>query len=282
MKTRMKPLAYLAFLVSLCLPAWCFGQSSGGVNVGEASSMRKLVSAEQIERSSAQSYAQMKQEAAQHNALAHPDHPQLKRLRAIAQRILPFAPRFNSRAERWHWEVNLIGSSQLNAFCMPGGKIAFYLGIIEKLKLTDDEIAIVMGHEMAHALREHAREQQGKQVLTQATRIGLNIFSEFIAGGKYAGATQAVTGIGSNMLSLKFSRDDETEADIVGLDLAARAGFDPRAGVALWQKMAAANKGAPPQWLSTHPAGQNRIKEIERHLPEVMPLYEAARRQSGQ
>lgn len=242
-----------------------------GVEVGKASSLRKLVPAERLEAASAQQYAQLKQEAAGKGALAPENHPQLQRLRGIAQRILPYAPRFNSRAERWRWEVNLIGSRELNAFCMPGGKIAFYTGIIDSLKLTDDEIAIVMGHEIAHALREHARERMAK---TQLTQIGTSIVGELIGGGKYAGAFQ----LGGNLLTLKFSRDDETEADVVGLDLAARAGFDPRAGISLWQKMGAANRGAPPQWLSTHPAGDNRIREIERHLPEVMPLYEAARR----
>lgn len=246
----------------------------GGVQVGEASSLRKLVPAEQLERSAAQQYLQMKQVAAEKRALAPENHPQLQRLRAIANRILPFTSRFNTRASRWQWEVNLIGSSQLNAFCMPGGKIVFYTGIIDKLKLSDDEIAIVMGHEIAHALREHARERIAK---TQITHGVASIASELLSGTKYGSLAQLGLQGGANLLTLKFSRDNETEADVVGLDLAARAGFDPRAGISLWQKMGVANKGAPPQWLSTHPAGNNRIQEMERHLPEVMPLYEAAK-----
>ena len=251
------------------------GQSRApGVEVGEPSALRRLVPAEQIERSAAQEYAQLKQQAADQRALAPSNHPQLKRLRAIAKRILPFASRFNPRAAQWRWEVNLIGSKQLNAFCMPGGKIVFYSGIIDQLKLTDDEIAIVMGHEIAHALREHARERIAK---TQITHGIASIAAELLSGTKYGGLAQLGLQGGSQLLTLKFSRDDETEADIVGLDLAARAGFDPRAGISLWKKMAAAAKGAPPQWLSTHPAGNNRIAEIERQLPKVMPLYEAAR-----
>ncbi len=242
-----------------------------GVDVGKASTIRKLVPADQLEKAAGQQYAQLKQQAAAQGALAPDNHPQVQRLRAIAKRILPFTERYNSRADRWQWEVNLIGSKDLNAFCMPGGKIAFYTGLIDTLHLTDDEIAIVMGHEVAHALREHARERVAK---AQLTNIGTAILGELIGGGKYTGAFQ----LGGNLLNLKFSRDDESEADVVGLDLSARAGYDPRAGVSLWQKMGASAKGAPPQWLSTHPAGKNRIEEIQRHLPEVMPLYEAARK----
>jgi len=165
--------------------------------------------------------------------------------------------------------VNLIGSKQINAFCMPGGKIVFYSGILNVLKLSDDEVAMVMGHEIAHALREHARERIAKSELTN---LGASLLGEMVGSGKYAGAFQ----VGGSLLSLKFSRNDESEADLVGLELAARAGYDPRAGVTLWQKMGAANKGAPPQWLSTHPSGKNRIQEIERHLPQVMPLYRRA------
>ena len=191
----------------------------------------------------------------------------MQRLRAIAQKMLPFTAQWNPRASQWKWEVNLIGSKQINAFCMPGGKIAFYTGILDTLKMTDDEVAMVMGHEIAHALREHARERMGKAA---ATNIGANVISSVLGLGN---AGNAVLGASANLLSLKFSRDDETEADTVGLELAARAGYDPRAGITLWQKMQQANKGAPPQWLSTHPASDTRIKEIEKHLPQVLPLY---------
>jgi predicted Zn-dependent protease len=241
-----------------------------GVNVGKTSSFTKLVPAEQVERGAAQQYQQMLQQAAQQKALAPSDNPQVKRLRIIAEKILPFTTKWNPRAAQWKWEVNLLGSKQINAFCMPGGKIAFYTGILETLKMTDDEVAMVMGHEIAHALREHARERMGKAA---ATNIGANVLSSVLGLGN---AGNAVLGASANLLSLKFSRDDETEADTVGLELAARAGYDPRAGITLWRKMQEANKGAPPQWLSTHPASDTRIKEIEKHLPEVMPLYERA------
>ena len=238
--------------------------------VGKTSALAKLVPAEQVEQAAAQQFVQMKREAQQKNALAGPDHPQLRRLRTIADRIIPFAPPWNDRARDWRWEVQLIGSQQVNAFCMPGGKIAFYWGILSKLQLSDDEVAMIMGHEVAHALREHARERMGKST---ATRVGANIVSSLLGLGSVG---DAVVGMGAQLLTLKFSRDDETEADLVGLDLAARAGYNPQAGVSLWQKMLQANKGAPPEFMSTHPAGDTRIHDIERVLPKVLPLYERA------
>ena len=248
--------------------------SQDGINVGKPSPLRKLVPASELERAANQEYGEIKRQAAAKGALAPDNHPQLIRLREIAQRILPHAQRFNAQSAQWRWEVNLIGSNQLNAFCMPGGKIAFYSGIISRLQLNDDEIAVIMGHEIAHALREHARERIAK---TQLTQLGAMLLGELVGGGQYSGLFRT----GGDLMTLKFSRDDETEADLVGLDMVARAGFDPRAGISLWEKMSAANKNAPPAWLSTHPSGPNRIEEIQRHLPEVMPLYEAARRGTG-
>ena len=239
-----------------------------GVKIGKASALRNLVPAESLEQQAAQQYAQLKRQVAEKKALAPENNPELLRLRAIAQRITPYTPRFNERAAKWQWEVNLIGSNQINAFCMPGGKIAFFTGILRNLKLTDDEVAMVMGHEIAHALREHAREQAGKNTLTQLGAVGISIAT----GGKYDGLVHT----GANLLSLTYSRSDETDADLVGLDIASRAGYDPRAAISLWKKMSAASKGAPPQWLSTHPSGPSRIKEIEKHLPEVLPLYQRA------
>lgn len=261
-------------LLSACAGSPARPNGGDGVAVGEASSLRTLVPAAELEKAAASQYGQLKRTAAEKGALAPANHPQLIRLRGIAKRILPFAERFNPEARRWQWEVNLIGSKQLNAFCLPGGKIAFYTGIIDNLKLSDDEIAIVMGHEIAHALREHARERLAKNQLTD---VGATILGELIGGGQLTGLFKA----GGNLMTLKFSRDDESEADIIGLDLAARAGYDPRAGISLWKKMESASDGAPPAWLSTHPAGTDRIAEIEQHLPEVMPLYEAARRKPG-
>jgi predicted Zn-dependent protease len=246
-----------------------------GVKVGEMSIFRKFSGTGQLEGQAAQQYAQTMQQAQEQHALAPSNNPQVIRLRAIAAKLIPFALRWNERALDWKWQVNLLGSKQINAYCMPGGKIAFYTGILDTLKLTDDEVAIVMGHEIAHALREHGAERAGK---TMAANLGVKAL-ELLASvkGYDPNLAGALGGGVAKVGMLKFSRDDETEADVVGLDIAARAGYDPRAGVALWQKMGMASKGAPPQWLSTHPAGSDRIAEIQRHLPEVMPLYAHAK-----
>jgi predicted Zn-dependent protease len=269
---RVAALSLAGLLLSAGLPV----AARDGVQVGQNSAFSRLVPAEQIESSSSLQYSQMLQQADEKNALAGKDHPQLKRLRAIADKIIPYSLDWNPRARGWKWEVNLIGSKQLNAFCMPGGKIVFYTGILDQLKLTDDEVAMIMGHEIAHALREHARERMGKST---ATNIGVGLLSQVLGLGQVG---QTVTNYGAQLLTLKFGREDESEADLVGMELAARAGFDPRAGVTLWQKMGAASKGAPPQWLSTHPSGNTRIADIEANLPKVMHLYEQALLKSAQ
>lgn len=248
------------------------GQAREGVDVGKQSGLARLVPAEQVEAAATQQYEQMKAQARQQNALVPDNHPQVVRLRAIATRLIPYSLKWNERAKSWQWQVMLLNSKDINAFCMPGGKIAFYTGILEKLQLTDDEVAMIMGHEMAHALREHARERMGK---TTATRLGVNLLSGLLGLGNTG---DALLGMGAQLLTLKFGREDESEADLVGMELAARAGYDPRAGVSLWQKMAAASKGAPPQFLSTHPSGNTRISDIQANLPRVMPLYERAGR----
>jgi predicted Zn-dependent protease len=250
-------------------------QTREGVKVGETSVFAKIVPADQVEHNAALQYQQTLAQASKQRALGPTDHPQVQHLRTIMNRLIPFTSEWNPRAQQWKWEVNLIGSNQINAYCMPGGKIAFYTGILNKLQLTDDEVAMVMGHEIAHALREHARERMGKGQVTEfAARLGGSLLSGLLGIDPRVG--DAVAQTGANLASLKFGRDDESEADLVGMELAARAGYDPRAGVSLWQKMAANNKGAPPEWLSTHPSGNSRIAEIEANLPKVMPLYERA------
>jgi predicted Zn-dependent protease len=239
-------------------------------DVGKESRFTKLVPAEQVEQAAAQQYAQMMRGAADQRALGPDNHPQVQRLRAIAQRIIPYTEPWNARARQWRWEVNLLGGKELNAFCMPGGKIAFFHGILATLQLSDDEVAAIMGHEVAHALREHARERMGK---TAATRIGASVLSAFLGLG---GGGDALLNMGGQLLTLKFGRDDESEADIVGMELAARAGYNPQAGVTLWQKMLATGKGAPPPFLSTHPSGATRIQDIESKLPKVAPIYAGA------
>ena len=235
----------LCLLAALSVAQTVQAQTREGVQVGETSAFAKIVPADQVERSAALQYQQTLAQASKQHALGPADHPQVQRLRTIMDRLIPYAAEWNPRAQQWKWEVNLIGSNQINAYCMPGGKIAFYTGILNKLQLTDDEVAMVMGHEIAHALREHARERMGKGQVTEfAARLGGSLLSGLLGIDPRVG--DAVAQTGANLASLKFGREDES--------------------------------GAPPEWLSTHPSGNTRIAEIEANLPKVMPLYERAKK----
>lgn len=273
-KLKLKGAALALVCVIGALPVYA---QNDGIPVEKLSRMRGLGGdASQFDQQSKLQYDQMLKQAHDKDAVATDDNPQLIRLRAIAKRLIPFTTRWNPDAAQWKWEVNLLKSDTVNAFCMPGGRIAFYNGILTKLNLTDDEVAAVMGHEIAHALREHAREQAGKNTVTQ---VGSRILGAL--GSAYFGVDprlgDAAAGMVSQGAALKFSRGDESEADLVGIDLAARAGFDPRAGVALWQKMGAINKSQPISFLSTHPTGKDRIANMNKNMPLVLPVFARAK-----
>lgn len=275
----MKKLKLNAALLALVI---CAGVTTAyaqndGIPVTSMSRLRGLGGdASQFDQQSKLQYDQMLNEAHKKDAVATEKNVQLIRLRAIAKRLIPYTARWNPDAASWKWEVNLLNSPTVNAFCMPGGRIAFYNGILTKLNLTDDEVAMVMGHEIAHALREHAREQAGKNT---ATSLVARIAGA--AGAAYFGVDprlgDAAAGVVAKGAALSYSRGDETEADLVGMDLAARAGFDPRAGIALWQKMGAVNKSQPLPFLSTHPSGKDRINEMNKHMHLVLPVYAKAK-----
>ena len=242
------------------------------VDVGPPSSLRNLVPAQEIEGAAAQEYTKLVADARAKGALAQQGNPQLQRLRNIAGRLVPQTAQWNDRSRQWRWEVNLLGSKQINAFCMPGGKIAFYTGILDQLQLTDDEAAMIMGHEMAHALREHARSRIAK---SQGTGTILSLGAQLLGLGQLGDVAASV---GTQLLTLRFSREDETDADLVGLELAARGGYNPQAAVSLWQKMGQAGGGAGgPGFLSTHPSGPDRIQQLQANVPKVQGLYQRAR-----
>ncbi len=243
----------------------------GQVDVGGASRLRGLVPADQIETASTQQYSQLMEKARAQNALAPESHPQLQRLRAISTRLIAHTAKWNDRAAKWRWEVNLIGSKQINAFCMPGGKIAVFTGILDQLRLTDDETAMVVGHEIAHALREHARARIAK---SQGTGTLLSLGAQLLGLGSLG---DVAANVGTQLLTLKFSREDEIDADLVGLELAARAGFNPDASISLWEKMGRAKEGGGgPGFLSTHPSGPDRIERLQENVPRVRGLYQQA------
>lgn len=245
--------------------------SGGAVGVERKQYMLSLLSEQEVNNMYAQAYAETLKDAQAQGALVSKTDPQMKRLQTIANRLIANVGTFRPDAQNWDWEVNLIRSNEVNANCGPGGKIIFYTGIIDTLQLTDDEIAAIMGHEIAHALRSHGRESMSKA-------YGVGAASE--VAGLFGVNTQninlAQTGV-NYLMTLPNSRTNENEADLIGLELAARGGYNPEAAVTLWQKM---NKlgGSGPEFMSTHPSNDNRIASLQAAMPKVMPLYEAAKK----
>jgi predicted Zn-dependent protease len=245
--------------------------------VGVQRSQLLLVSSDELDQAAAAEYQKVIQSERAKGHVNH-DPKQTERIRGIAKRLIPQTAVFRKDALEWKWEANVITSPEVNAWCMPGGKIAVYTGIIEKLQITDDELAAVMGHEISHALREHGRERASQQLATSAgaSLIGA-VANIFVPGSGQVGSSVADV-VGQVTYQLPYSRIHETEADRMGVELAARAGYDPRAAVSLWEKMGKLSGGsAPPALLSTHPSNEERIKDLTEFAQKVMPLYEQAR-----
>lgn len=252
------------------LVAACASTTQGGA-VGANRSQILIVSEAQMNEQAALAYTQTLQKASSARAL-NTNAAQTTRVQEISRRLIAQTAHFRPDAQRWDWQVNVIQDKTVNAWCMPGGKIAVYSGIIDTLQLTDDELAAVIGHEISHALREHSREQASASALQS---LGVSVVSQ-AAGLGEVGST-VVNAAAKYALELPFSRRHETEADIVGLELMARAGYNPQAAVSVWQKMGAASQGGVPQFMSTHPSHATRIADLQAAMPKVMPLYEAAR-----
>jgi predicted Zn-dependent protease len=261
----------------LSLAVWLAGCQSvnttraGAVGVERQQYMFSMLSAQQVNQMYEQSYQQTLSEASKQGALDNRS-ANAKRVDAIAQRLIAQTPVFRPDAAQWDWQVNLIDSKELNANCGPGGKIIVYSGLIEQLHLTDDELAAVMGHEIAHALREHGREAMSKAYGTQMAQQGIGALLGL--GQDSMALADQVVQLG---MTLPNSRENENEADLIGLELSARAGYNPEAAVSLWQKMARASEGAPPEFMSTHPASGSRIAALQGAIPKVMPLYQQAK-----
>ncbi|MDX1914945.1 MAG: M48 family metallopeptidase [Methylophilus sp.] len=268
----MKKIYILLFTTLTFIIGGCATTTKDSVS-GVKRSQFMLLPASTVDKMSAQSYTQTIQEAKKKNTL-NADAEMLARVKGISHRLIAQVGVFRPDAAKWNWEVNVEKNDQLNAYCMPGGKIMVFSGLVDKLNATDDELAAVIGHEIAHALREHGRERMSQAYVQQ---FGLQALASMIGGTAGSMAAQGA-GLGSQLFfSLPNGREQEREADRMGLELAARAGYNPDAAVTLWQKMTATNKGAPPEFLSTHPASQNRIKDLQALAPKVKPLYEAAK-----
>lgn len=195
-----------------------------------------------------------------------------KRINAVYLRLKPYADQMNQTGQAFQWQVSVLKSTELNAFVAPGGKVVFYTGIVERLALTDAEIAAIMGHEMVHALEEHAKSKMGAQALTDLA-LGIGLSAAGVGQGG-AAAAQLGSQIG---IGLPYSRNLESRADQGGLLLMARAGYDPQAAITLWQKM---NKmeGSSGSFLSTHPSNAQRIQAMQKNLPAAQAIYKQSRR----
>jgi len=237
----------------------------GVVGVGRPQQM--LIPASEITQASEKQYAEVLAKARQEGVL-NKNPAQVARVRSIAERLIRQTAVLRPDAQTWKWEINVLDSPEVNAWCMPGGKIAVYTGLIDKLRVTDDELAAVIGHEIAHALREHARERASQQAVAG---LGIQMISTVAGVGNLG--TKGMEYAYMGLLGLPNSRNHETEADRLGVELAARAGYDPRAAVTLWQKMGQAGGGDLPKFLSTHPPSADRQKDLTDYAARVMPLY---------
>ncbi|GKT11465.1 MAG: hypothetical protein ISEC1_P0429 [Thiomicrorhabdus sp.] len=271
MKQSTALIPTLLLSITIASLTGCLSKSTKTGSVGIEREQLLLISSEEINNGGKQAYANILEESKKKKVL-NKNSEMLQRVRKISKRIIPQTHVFRKDAPSWAWEVNVIESDELNAWCMPGGKIAFYSGIINKLKLTDAEIAAIMGHEIAHALREHGRERASQQTITQ---LGLSVVSMVTGMSSIA---MDMTSLAANVtLTLPNSRTHEIEADRMGVELAARAGYNPYAAVSVWRKMANESKGGnPPELLSTHPSHDHRISDLNKYAKRVEPLFKAA------
>ena len=267
----MKKLALLISFVAMMLFSGCASTTQSGV-VGADRSQLFTVSEAEMDQSAAVAYKQIIAKA-NHDKVLNTNATQTARVKQIASRLIKQVGVFRKDALKWNWQVNVINDQTINAWCMPGGRIVVYTGIIDKLKLTDAELAAIVGHEMSHALREHSREQASSD---QLKNVGIFTVSQ-VAGLGDLGAS-ALNMAAQYTFTLPFSRTHETEADLMGVELMARAGYDPRAAINVWEKMNKLNESHPLKFMSTHPSNDDRIADLKEVMPKVLPLYEAATR----
>lgn len=268
--TLIKITSFLLITLALLLSS-CASSTAAG-EVGANRNQLMLISSEAMNESAEESYAVIIAEANAEGKL-NTNANLTRRVKNVASRLIPQCAAFRKDAPYWNWEVNVITSNEVNAWCMPGGKIAVYTAIITQLDLTDGELAAVLGHEIAHALREHSREQASQNALTN---IGVSAVSE--AFGLSNLSTNVLGLAATYTISMPFSRSHETESDHIGTELMARAGYDPHEAVNIWKKMSALSGSSVPEILSTHPSNETRIADLTKIAETVYPLYQAAKK----
>jgi predicted Zn-dependent protease len=233
-----------------------------------------VVSDDQAALESAQSYKQLIGESDKNKALDE-DPAQLARIKAITDPLIHEASAFRPSAASWNWEVHVLKSDEINAWCMAGGKMAIYTGLLNKLNPTDDEIAAVMGHEISHALLSHQAEKLSRSRMQQVG-VSAGVIAGSLFGVNLSGLAPVANSVAEVGLQLPNSREAETEADTVGLKLAAQAGYNPQAAVSLWTKMLALEGAKAPEWLSTHPDTRTRLAHVKEEADKLMPIYQDA------
>lgn len=267
-------LIFLLTVLSTLLNGCATTTNTGAVGVERKQFM--MLSEKQVESMSLQSYNQSLKTANDKKTL-NTDPVLVERIRGISNRLIAQTTVFRPDAKNWKWDVNVEKNDQVNAYCMPGGKIMVYSGLVDKLKATDDELAAVIGHEISHALREHGRERMS---LAYAEKGGIALLAAVLGSTKntQTGVALGAATLGTQLFfALPNSRTQETEADRMGLELAARAGFNPNAAISLWTKMAQNGGKKPAEFLSDHPSDKTRIEDLSNLIPTVMPLYEQAK-----
>jgi predicted Zn-dependent protease len=230
-----------------------------------------LVSEDQAISASKQAYVQSMGQLKSEGKLVT-DPRVLARVERITERLVAQAVRMRPATDKWEWSVEVIDDPKtVNAWCMAGGRMAIYTGLIMKIDPTDDELAQVMGHEIGHALANHTAE---KMSVSMASQLG--VIAAGIASDK-PGQTMAMAAVAAQLaVQLPNSRAAESEADRIGIELAAKAGYDPRAAATLWQKMGALGGSKPPEFLSTHPGPEHRQQELAKLAPTMQPFYAAS------
>jgi predicted Zn-dependent protease len=266
MKTALICLAAVAAASAVLPLAGC------STNPLTGRSQLMLVSEASAEKESASAYQQMMGGLTKKGQIEH-GTARVQQVQEITDRLIAQAIKLKPESAKWRWEVQVIEDPKtVNAFCMAGGKMAIYAGMWDQLHASDEEIAQVMGHEISHALAEHTRER-----MSVAYSTGAATTVAAIALGAGDTAAQLMQQAAVVAIGLPNSRESEAEADQIGIELAARAGYDPRSAVALWEKMAKLPGGRQPEFLSTHPSPEHRAENLRALGEKVMPYYLAAK-----
>lgn len=240
----------------------------GELRVGNPIAMRGSATDGMLEQIATIEYRQLISDAtSQHRVLAQSD-PRVRRVRSIVDALVPYALKWNDRARKWTWEVNVVRSPRLDAYCMPGGKVVIFTGLFDKLRPSDDELAMLIGHEMAHAMRQHARVMLDGGIVSR--------YRGTLSAPQLFGIGDFDFDSGSGFPDLRYNGDDEREADVIGTEIAARAGFDPRAAVSLWQRVATIDRRLPVELAETHPITPARLVDLQRRQPDMFTIYAKA------